>query len=83
MSQKITKIPLPGGSGPAPTGAMQFDGDWPGLFLRGDTASSVLSCIRSLQERLRDHADPVIGACLIQLGAIADLIEADVIVRDP
>jgi hypothetical protein len=82
MSQRITQIPLPGSSGVTPTGAMQFEDDWPGLFLRGDTAASVLSCIRSLQERLRDHPDPVVTACLIQLGDIADLIDRDVIVRE-
>jgi hypothetical protein len=81
MPQKITHIPLPGGSAAAPTGAMQFEHDWPGLFLRGDSAISVRSSIRGLQERLREHADPAVCACLIQLGDIADLIEKDVIVR--
>jgi hypothetical protein len=61
---------------------MQFEGDWPGLFLRGDTSSSLLSCIRGFQKRLGDHADPVVAACLIQLKEIADMIEKDVIVRD-
>ena len=34
----MLKIPLPGGSGVAKSGAIQFENDWPGLFLRGDTA---------------------------------------------
>ena len=80
---KLTQIPLPGSSGLTPTGAMQFQDDWPGLFLRGDSATSVLSCIRGLQERLRDHPDPAVGACLAQLGDIATMIERDVIVREP
>ena len=79
MPKRITHIPVPGGSGRAPTGAMQFRDDWPGLFLRGDQASSLASGIRGLQQRLADHSDPVVGAVLIQLGEIADIIERDVI----
>ena len=82
MSQRITKIPLPGGSDSTPTGAMQFEGDRPGLFLSGDSASSLLSCIRALQQLLRDHPDPVVEACLIELAVIAALIENDVLIRE-
>jgi hypothetical protein len=82
MPQRITQIPIPGDSGRTPTGAMQFRDDWPGLFLRGDKASSLASSIRGLQQRLADHPDPVVGAVLIQLGEIADIIERDVIVRE-
>jgi hypothetical protein len=32
----ITRIPIEGSSGQTPTGAMQFENDWPGLFIRGD-----------------------------------------------
>jgi hypothetical protein len=38
--RRITAIPIPGGSGSTPTGAMQFQDDWPGLFLRGDDAKN-------------------------------------------
>ncbi|MBI3854001.1 MAG: hypothetical protein HY298_27555 [Verrucomicrobia bacterium] len=78
---KITQIPFPGGSGNVPTGAIQLQDDWPGLFLRGDTAISILSCIRGLRQRLAQHADPVVGAALSQLQQIADIIERDVIAR--
>ena len=33
-----TQIPLPGSSGETPTGTMQFQRDWPGLFIREDDA---------------------------------------------
>jgi hypothetical protein len=39
---RITKIALPGGSGLTPTGAMEFENDWPGLFIRGDDAGLLL-----------------------------------------
>ena len=81
MPQTITHIPLPGGSARIPTGAMQFQDDWPGLFVRGDQASYLLSSIRGLQQRLASHPDPVVGAVVIHLGQIADIIEQDVIVR--
>jgi hypothetical protein len=82
MSKCITQIPFPGGSGQTPTGAMQFQDDWPGLFIRGDTAVSLHANIRALQQRLADHPDTVVAAVVLQLQKIADIIERDVIVRD-
>jgi hypothetical protein len=81
MPNRITQIPVPGDSGRTPTGAMQFQNDWPGRFLRGDKAVSLASSIRGLQQRLANHSDPVVGAVLVQLGEIADIIERDVVVR--
>jgi hypothetical protein len=81
MIKHITQIPFPGSSGQTPTGAMQFQDDWPGLFIRGDTAVSLHASIRALQQRLIDHPDAVVTAVVLQLQQIADLIERDVIVR--
>ena len=78
---RILQVPMPGSSGETPTGAIQFENDWPGLFLRGDQAVVLLSRIRGLQERLASHPDAVVAAALIELGKIADLIERDVVVR--
>ena len=81
MSKRITQIPFIGGSGRVPTGALQFQDDWPGLFVRGDEAISLKCNIRAMQERLADHPDVVVGMALLKLGAIADIIERDVMVR--
>jgi hypothetical protein len=78
---KITQIPFPGSSGKVPTGAIQFQDDWPGLFLRGDSAIALLSSIRGLQQRLADHPDTVVRAVLFQLNQIAEIIQQDVMVR--
>jgi hypothetical protein len=80
MSKSITKIPFPGGSGRVPTGAMQFEGDWPGVFIRGDNAASVQSCIRYLQTNLAASPDVNVANSLFILGQIADIIERDVMV---
>ena len=51
---RITKIPFPGGSGLTPTGAMEFEKDWPGLFIRGDSAIPLANAIKvqvSFQEK--------------------------------
>lgn len=77
MSKRVTQVPFPGSSGHTPTGAMQFQDDWPGLFIRGDTAVSLHASIRGLQERLADHPDALVAAALIQLQGIADIIERD------
>ena len=81
MSKRLTKIPVPGRSGQTPTGAMQFQGDLPGLFIRGDTAIDMASKIRYLQQRLAGNEDAGVALSLIILGKLADTIEQDVIVQ--
>ena len=82
MSKHITQIPFAGSSGTTPTGALQFQNDWPGLFLRGDAAIPLYWSIRSLELRLAGHPDMVVSSALLRLKTIADIIEKDVIVRD-
>jgi hypothetical protein len=60
---------------------MQFQDDWPGLFVRGDSATWVLSAIRRLQAHLRDCADLEVASALSVLGSLADIIDRDVIIR--
>ena len=55
MPKHITQIPFPGGSGQVPTGAIQFENDWPGLFLREDSAIALRATILGLQQRLASH----------------------------
>jgi hypothetical protein len=78
MSKNILQIPLPGGSGQARTGAVQFQDDWPGLFIRGDDAIAVLHEIREVQQALvaNNVNVAVFGSKLDQ---IARIIERDVI----
>ena len=72
------QIPLPGGSGRAPTGAVQFQDDWPGLFIRGDTAIIMAHAIRTLEASLRDTADVVVASQLMKLARLAEIVERDV-----
>ena len=53
--RRVTLIPVPGSSGQTPTGAMQFQDDWPGLFVRGNDAIMLLAVIEQLRERLVNH----------------------------
>jgi hypothetical protein len=80
-TDRITQIPLPGGSAHVQTGAMQFQDDWPGLFVRGDDAIFMMNSIRFLAERLADHPDMVIGSAIDRLQQLADIIDQDVVVR--
>jgi hypothetical protein len=75
----ITKIPIRGGSGEAPTGAMQFEGDWPGIFIRGDEAGSLLMEIDALLAFAREKKSPVITRTLRQ---VRDIIANDVIIKN-
>ena len=72
---RILQIPLPGGSGAAPTGAAQFRDDWPGLWLRGDEALALAAEIRRVQAVLRANKLP---ALTYHMNAVAALIERDV-----
>jgi hypothetical protein len=76
-----THIPFEGGSGVVPTGAVQFKNDWPGLFIRGDTAIGYLGLFRAMIEQLKDTTDLKISAGLMVVQELADIIERDVIVR--
>ena len=78
---KITSIPHPGGSGLTPTGALQFQDDWPGLFIRGDDAMQILGAIRRIQEFVDKRDAYEIAAPLIVLSEIADIIDHDVVLR--
>jgi hypothetical protein len=62
------------------TGAVQFGDDWPGLFIRGDNAHSLLMAVRRLWESLADHANPAVADALDVLRRYAEIIARDVIV---
>jgi hypothetical protein len=80
---KLTKIPLPGGSGAVPSGALQFQDDWPGLFIRGDEAVNVGLHINLLLEALKEKPseDPRIWTAVPLLEEIAEMIERHVRVK--
>lgn len=80
MSKNVLQIPLPGGSGLARTGAVQFQDDWPGLFIRGDDAMELLHEIREVQQALHEH-DVDVPIMKSKLDEIARIIERDVIWR--
>jgi hypothetical protein len=76
--RRITHIPVPGSSGQTPTGAMQFQNDWPGLFIRGDEAISLLGALRQVEQLLRQKCK---SGLPWKLSEVAEIIERDVIVR--
>lgn len=80
---KLTKIPLPGGSGVVPSGALQFQDDLPGLFLRGDEAVTLGVRIKLLLEVLKEKRvdDPRIWAAVLQLEEVTEMIERYVRVK--
>jgi hypothetical protein len=77
MPRRITKIPFSGGSRRIPTGAMQFEEDWPGLFVRGDDAIGLLTELR----RVKDIAAQYGILLGHKIETIAEIIEQDVIER--
>lgn len=64
------------------TGAVQFGDDWPGLFVRGDVAIYLASCIQAVLAAVPDDAS---DAKLYghTLASIARVIQQDVLVRPP
>jgi hypothetical protein len=79
--KRVQELPAPPGLSRVETGAVQFGPDWPGLFLRGDNAHSLMLWIRQLARLLADHPNPQIADVLAQLTHYADLIDRDVIVQ--
>lgn len=76
-----TQIPVRGGSGLTPSGAMQFENDWPGLFLRGDNAVTVSHAIRQLLEYHGPKPPGALLSPLMVLENVADVIDNDVIMK--
>jgi hypothetical protein len=74
----VQQIPAPTNLRRVETGAVQFGDDWPGLFVRGDSALDLRNKIRQLAERIGEHPDSVVGLALHQLKHIADIIDQDV-----
>jgi hypothetical protein len=66
--KKLQKTPLDGSQ--VETGPMQFGGDWPGLFIRGDEALGYASALRRGVERLAEVDSPS-----VDLARLADLVE--------
>ena len=60
---------------------MQFQRDWPGLFIRGDEAIFVAVSIRELETQLSGTENIRIASALSRLSKIADIIERDVKAR--
>lgn len=77
-TRRILDIPVPGGSDRIPTGAIRFQDDWPGLFIRGDQAVILGAKIRNLDKELEGHTSVIAESCLSELRKIADLIEEHV-----
>ena len=70
------------------TGMMQFEGDWPGLFIRGDDAISLMASVRAVlefAEKPLRSLPPVLlvetATYLSRLSELADLIDRDVVVK--
>lgn len=49
------------------TGALQFDGDWPGIFIRGDEAMSMANSLRAALRPEYAHLAPKILEPVIAL----------------
>jgi hypothetical protein len=77
--QNIQMLPAPPGLPRVETGAVQFGDDWPGLFIRGDTAHWLMMRLRQLARLLADHPNPDVADVLGTLGWYAEMIEQDVI----
>jgi hypothetical protein len=74
------QVPVEGGSGVYPTGAIQFRNDWPGLFVRGDNAIALLVELEAMVEELQRHAPKFSGG--LQVAPIMKIIENDVIYQE-
>lgn len=63
--EKPLALPSPGAGLRVETGVMQFEGDWPGIFIRGDEAVGFAAC---LIELLRSEPDHMVVQHVFDLG---------------
>jgi hypothetical protein len=79
-NSQITQIPIQVGSDRIETGAIQFNDDWPGLFIRGDDAFALMLELKQLLQALEEQEN---RECLTYVTRkIVSIIEHDVIVRN-
>lgn len=78
LDRNVTCIPLPGNSADTPTGAMRFQDDFTGLFIRGDNAIVMMHHILFLAELLADHPNSKAHDAVDGLMRYVDIIKHDV-----
>jgi len=78
-NDRITKIPIRGSSGECPTGALQFELDWPGLWVRGDDALDLYGELIEFKEEVL--LPKGIKRYPHNLETILEIIEKDVSVK--
>ncbi len=78
-NSKITQITIEGVPSRVPTGAIQFNNDWPGLFVRGDTAFALMLELKQILQTLEEQGNRDCHTHLVR--SVVNIIEADVIVR--
>lgn len=76
---KITQIVVQNDPGRVSTGAVQFNDDWPGLFIRGDEAFALMLELKQILQTLGENDESGYSAYVIK--KIIDVIEQDVILH--
>ena len=64
------------------TGALQFNEDWPGVFIRGDNAAFYAMQLRHLIRYVEQNADHIDFYALNTAKNLVDLLNSCVIVRE-
>lgn len=72
--QKI-KIDLPENSR-VETGVVQFNDDWPGIFIRGDNAIYFGYLLSNISKMLKDSKDPLTKIELLQLDSFKKFLQS-------
>lgn len=85
MDQNVRKIRTIDSFERVETGALQVDGDWPGLFIRGDQCIDLYNRLWYVKEHMEKHPDPVesIERMLAIKGVegVLNMIKEDVLVN--
>ena len=79
---RARQVPVDGGSGEYPTGAIQFRNDWPGLFIRGDSAISLVRYLRAFRELPLESLPQSLCGAGPEFERYVTIIERDVMLRD-
>jgi hypothetical protein len=81
MDKEIQLIPLPDDfEGRVETGPVQFGDDWPGVFIRGDSAAYYAASIRAILEKYGEQMHRIMEIVPL-VGLMEDLGSSNLINR--
>src|SRR5438876_245639 len=80
MADNVRRLPAPADSQRVENGPVQFGTDWPGLFIRGDSAFGLAMSIKAILAHFKEHPAPEVFFAIHDLKGLYKDILTEVII---